>query len=112
MKEPIRKITLADGTVRDRLVVDIGQDGSGRRKQLTRTYAKQKEARAELSAIRHQQGDGTYIQPSKITVNQYLDEYLVGATRDRRASTRANYDHALKPVRARLGERRLQSITK
>lgn len=43
VKEPIRKITLADGTVRYRLVVDIGKDDSGRRKQLTRTFDKQKE---------------------------------------------------------------------
>jgi integrase len=45
-------------------------------------------------------------------VNQYLDEYLTGATRDRRESTKANYRDALKPVRARLGHRTLQSITK
>ncbi len=100
MKEPIRKITLADGTVRYRLVVDIGKDQTGKRKQLTRTYARQKDARAELSRIRHQQDAGTYVQPSKMTLNQYLDDYLVGATRDRRESTKANYRHALKPVRA------------
>ena len=45
-------------------------------------------------------------------MSQYLDEYLVGATRNRRASTKANYRDALKPVRERLGERPLQSITK
>lgn len=112
MKEPIRKITLADGTVRYRLVVDIGKDDSGKRKQLTRTFDKQKDARAELSRIRHQQAAGTYVQPSKLTLNQYLDEYLIGATRDRRESTKSNYRHALKPVRDRLGERPLQSITK
>src|SRR6266851_7709217 len=112
VKEPIRKITLADGTVRYRLVVDIGTDDSGKRRQITRTYDKQKDARAELSRIRHQKAEGTYVQPSKITVSQYLDEYLVGATRNRRASTKANYRDALKPVRDRLGERPLQSITK
>jgi len=112
MKEPIRKITLADGTVRYRLVVDIGKDDSGKRRQLTRTFDRQKDARAELSRIRHQQAAGTYVQPSKMTLNQYLDEYLIGATRDRRESTKSNYCHALKPVRDRLGERPLQSITK
>jgi integrase len=112
MKEPIRKITLAGGRVRYRLVVDIGDDEKGRRKQLTRTFDRLRDARAELSRIRHQSTEGTYVQPSKITVNQYLDEYLVGATRNRRASTKANYRDALKPVRARLGDRPLQSITK
>jgi integrase len=110
--EPIRKIVLKDGTVRYRLVVDVGHDGTGRRRQITRTYDKQKEARAELSRIRHQQAEGNYVRPSAVTVSQYLDEYLVGAVRDRRASTRSNYSYAFKPVRERLGERRLQSITK
>ena len=39
MKEPINKITLKDGSVRYRLVVDIGRDENGRRKQLTRTFS-------------------------------------------------------------------------
>lgn len=40
MKEPIRKIELKDGTVRYRLVVDIGLDDNGKRQQLTRTFDK------------------------------------------------------------------------
>jgi hypothetical protein len=110
--EPIRKIVLKDGTVRYRLVVDVGHDRTGRRRQITRTYDKQKEARAELSRIRHQQAEGNYVRPSAVTVSQYLDEYLVGAVRGRRASTKSNYCNAFKPVRERLGERTLQSITK
>jgi hypothetical protein len=42
MKEPIRKITLKDGTVRYRLVVDIGTDEHGKRKQITRTSSKRR----------------------------------------------------------------------
>ncbi len=112
MKEPIRKIVHADGTVRYRLVVDTGRDPNGKRQQITRTFDKMKEARAELSRIRHQPDQGTYVKPSKLTVNQYLDEYLIGATRDRRESTKANYRDALKPVRERLGEKPLQAVTK
>ena len=112
MKEPIRKITIADGSVRYRLVVDIGHGLDGKRKQVTRTFDKLKEARAELSKIRHQTADGTYVRPSKITVGEYLDEYLVGATRGRRESTKVCYRNAFEPVRDRLGERLLQSITK
>jgi integrase len=112
MKEPIRKITLRDGTVRYRLVVDIGTDGHGKRRQLTRTFDKLKEARAELACVRHETGLGTYVQPSMETVNAYLDSYLKGATRGRRASTTRNYQDALRPVRERLGDRPLQSLTK
>jgi hypothetical protein len=53
MKEPINKITLKDGSVRYRLVVDIGRDEHARRKQLTRTFDTRREAREELSRIRH-----------------------------------------------------------
>jgi integrase len=112
MKEPIRKIKLKDGTVRYRLVVDIGCDENGKRKQITRTYGKLKDARAELSRIRHETGLGTYVQPTAETVNTHLDEYLKGATRGRRASTARNYRDALRPVRERLGDRPLQSLTK
>ncbi|HUZ00751.1 MAG TPA: Arm DNA-binding domain-containing protein, partial [Thermomicrobiaceae bacterium] len=112
MKEPIHKITLADGSVRYRLVVDIGRDENGKRKQLTRTFDTQREAREALSQVRHETNLGTYVKPSKETVNTYVDNYLKGATRGRRASTKRNYEDAFRPVRERLGTRSLQSITK
>jgi integrase len=112
VKEPIRKIELKDGTVRYRLVVDIGCDENGKRQQITRTFDKFKEARTELSTIRHEMSQGTYVKPSEITLDEYLDEYLTGATRGRRESTKACYRYAFLPVRDRLGQRKLQSITK
>jgi integrase len=68
-------------------------------------------ARAELSRIRHETDKGTFVKPSDITVSEYLDEYLVGATRGRRESTKVSYREAFLPVRERLGNRNLQSIT-
>jgi hypothetical protein len=44
MKEPINKVALKGGSVRYRLVVDIGRDEHGRRKQLTRTFDTRREA--------------------------------------------------------------------
>jgi integrase len=112
VKEPIRKIELKDGTVRYRLVVDVGRDETGKRQQITRTFDKLKDARAELSRIRHETDQGTYVKPSEITVDDYLDEYLVGATRGRRESTKVSYRDAFRPVRERLGARALQSVSK
>jgi integrase len=112
VKEPIRKITLKDGTVRYRLVVDIGRDENGKRQQITRAFDKLKEARDELSRIRHETNQGTYVKPSKTTINEYLDEYFKGATRGRRESTKVSYRDAFRPVRERLGHRELQSVTK
>ena len=112
MKEPIKKITLKDGSVRYRLVVNVGRDRAAGAKQLTRTFDTQREARDELARIRHETNLGTYVKPSKETVDSYLDGYLKGATRGLRASTKRNYEDALRPVRERLGTRPLQSITK
>ena len=70
VKEPIRKIEMKDGTVRYRLVVDIGRDENGKQQQLTRTFDKLKDARAELSRIRHETDEGIYVKPSDITGNQ------------------------------------------
>ena len=53
MKEPINKITLKDGSVRYRLVVDIGRDEHGRRKQLTRTFDTRREAREQGTCKMH-----------------------------------------------------------
>jgi len=93
-------------------VVDIGRDEKGKRQQITRTFDKLKEARAELSRIRHETDQGTYVKPSEITVDDYLDEYLVGATRGRREFTKVSYRDAFRPVRERLGARALQSVSK
>jgi len=112
VKDPIKKITLKDGTVRYRFVVDVGLDEDGKRQQLTRTYDKLKEARDELARIRHETSQGTFVKPSELTVSEYLDEYFQGATRGRRESTKASYRYAFLPVRERLGHRTLQSVTK
>jgi integrase len=112
VKEPIRSITLSDGTVRYRLVVDIGRDENGRRQQLTRTFDTKREARAELSRIRHQRNEGTYVKPSKTTVSELLDSYLRAACFEKEENTKVSYRNALLPVRERLGTREAQSITR
>ena len=65
-----------------------------------------------MSRIRHETDKGVFVKPSDITVNDYLDEYFVGATRGRRQSTKVSYRDAFRPARERLGNRKLQSITK
>lgn len=111
MKEPIRKITHKDGSVRYRLVVDIGVSPEGKRKQLTRTFKTKKEALAELSRIRHELGSGSFVAPSKMTLNELLDIWLKSATRDVEEGTASNYESAMVPVRTHSGEKELQSLT-
>jgi integrase len=111
VKEPIRKITHKDGRTRYRLVVDIGRDADGKRRQLTRTFDTKKEALAELSRIRHEVHAGTHVAPSKVTVNELLDIWLKTATRDVEDGTASNYDSAIRPARSYLGHKELQELT-
>lgn len=111
MPDPIKTVTLAGGAVRYRFVVDIGRDPkTGKRRQLTRTFDRKREAQAELARIRHEVGRGVYVAPTGATVTEALDAYLAQACLDVEEGTAANYRDALRPVRERLGERRLQTV--
>ncbi|MFK3984517.1 tyrosine-type recombinase/integrase [Micromonospora sp. NPDC050397] len=108
--DPIKKITLKSGKTRYRFVIDVGRKANGQRDQRTYTFDTRKEARAEYARIKHETDRGTYVRPGKVTVNQFLDEWLKSATRDVEKATAANYRDALLPVRFRLGERPIQEV--
>ena len=121
MADQIKKVVLKDGRTRYRFVVDIGRDPeTGKRQQKTYTYNLQREAREALAEIRSATAKGTYVRPSKMTLNEHLDEWLPavlrGSARGKgRALTDAtarNYADALQPARDRLGHKQLQAITK
>lgn len=48
--------------------------------------------------------------PAKVTLDEWLDEWLRAATIDVEAATAANYRDALRPARLRLGSRALQKL--
>ncbi|WP_088289823.1 tyrosine recombinase XerC [Kineosporia sp. A_224] len=111
MADPIKRVQLADGSVRYRFVIDIGADpSSGKRRQKTHTFDRKRDAQAEYARIRHEVGRGVYVTPSDATIAEVLDAYLVHASLDVEEGTAANYRAALLPVRARLGERRAQTV--
>ncbi len=111
--DPIKTITLKDGRKRYRFVVDIGRDPeTGKRRQKTHTFDKKGEARRAYDKIRSQTADGTYVAPSRVTVNEVLDTYLKGATRGKRRNTQRNYEHAFRCVREQLGTRIAQTVSK
>lgn len=110
-RDSIKRVELKTGKVRYRFVADVGQKPDGRRDQKTFTFDSLREARAAQARIIAQRADGTYVRPTKVTVGDFLDEWLASATRDVEKATAANYRDALLPVRRRLGTRRLQSIT-
>jgi integrase len=121
MTDPIKKVVLKDGRTRYRFVVDIGPDPkTGKRQQKTFTYDLKRDAVSERARILSEVNDGRYVRPSKMTLNEHLDEWLpavlAGSARRRNRaladSTRRNYEDALRPARDRLGTKQLQAITK
>src|SRR5215472_8594730 len=108
----IRSHTLPDGRRRYSFRVDVGRGPDGKRLQEHRTFDRRKDAELALARIVDKTGQGAYVRPTRETLGEHLDTYLVGATRDVRASTRRNYEDALLPAREHLGGRYLQSITK
>ncbi|MFD0675302.1 MULTISPECIES: site-specific integrase [unclassified Paenibacillus] len=58
-------------------VLDVGKDEQGNRKQKRkRGFRTKKAAQKEMTAVMVEVQNGTYIMPSKITVDRFLDEWL------------------------------------
>ncbi|MFH9137472.1 tyrosine recombinase XerC [Streptomyces sp. NPDC017524] len=110
MAEP-KKVVLRDGRVRYRVVVDAGQDENGRRVQLTITKDTKTAVKDERDRILHQRAAGTFIAPNKITVGEWLEQWLEYKRRDVEETTIRTYRLALVHVFDRLGHIRLQELT-
>ncbi|WP_326661728.1 hypothetical protein [Streptomyces canus] len=61
--------------------------------------------------IRHQSTTGTFVVPTKVTVDELLDLWLKSAIRGVEEATASNYDNAIRPSRLFLGDKRLQLLT-
>jgi integrase len=127
-KDPIKKVTLKDGSVRYRFSVRVGEkpridkatgkpmvDALGRVKMMSDqrviTCVTRKEAEAERARLLNDKNKGTIVQATKKTLSEHLTEWLNGR-RTIKESTRGNYRQALIPVHERLGHLKLQEVTK
>ena len=107
----IKPIQIGERT-RYRFVVDIGTDPvTGKRKQLTRTFDRRKDAQADLAKVLHEVNARRFTVPARTTVGEYLPEWLRSATRGKEAATIRNYADALRPVIERYGAKPLQKLT-
>ena len=62
--------------------MDIGRDPvTKKRQQKTFTYDKKRDAAAALGKITSEVSDGRYVRPSKMTLNEHLDEWLPAVLR-------------------------------
>ena len=111
----IKRIELAqrDGgrlVVRYQLTVDVGVV-DGKRKQLRKRYATEKEARAALDAVRGEVARGTYVHPSKVTLAQACEDWLA-AKHGLKPSTLHGHRVNLTAALAALGDIEVQKLTK
>lgn len=111
MREPVRKIALKDGTVRYRVVVDVGRRPDGKRAQRTATFGRRRDAVAWLAETRQQVNRGAYVAPARTTLAEHLDAWLDGR-RGLRPATVRNYRDALRPMRDALGAMPLQHVAR
>src|SRR5437868_6514501 len=93
--------------------VYVGRDGEGKRRYLNKTIkGKKKDAEGYLSETLTKISAGTFAEPVKHTVNEYLDKWLAAAARPRVGErTFADYSEVLKRyVRPKFGTSRLAAL--
>jgi integrase len=78
---------------------------------LTRTFGTLREAKVEYARITNHRYEGTFVEPNKITVNEWLDQWLAKKADDLEESTVYSYTMTLGRVRGKLGHIRLQELT-
>lgn len=108
--DPIKRVELSDGRVRYRFVVDVGKKPDGRRDQRTFTYDTLKQARTERARVISESAKGTYVKPTKTTVEAWLAEWLAGKERSVKVTTYRHDVDVLRPVRERFGHLLLQEL--
>lgn len=85
-------------------MVDVGSDpATGKRKQLTRTFGTLREAKVEYARITNHRYEGTFVEPNKITVNEWIDQWLAKKADDLEESTVYSYTMTVGRVRGSLG---------
>ena len=113
----IKKVEVLDRStgktvVRYRVKVDVGANPqTGARQQAKRHCTTEKEARRVLAELQNKAVTGTYVSPSKMTVEQVCANYIAGRHNLRESSlSKLAYD--LAPLRERHGNLPVQRLTK
>jgi integrase len=91
----------------------VRDPSTGKRRQAWHSgFKTRKDAEKGLSEILSRLDRGTYVQPSKLTVTEYLDDWLAAITASVRPSTWESYERNLRVhVKPRLGSTQLQGLT-
>ncbi|WP_406238521.1 tyrosine-type recombinase/integrase [Nocardia sp. NBC_01009] len=109
--EPINKRTFKNGKVTFWFQIDVGTKPDGSRDRERFTYDTQAQARREYRRITTEVATGKYVKLLDITVTEAIEQWLNGRRGIRRI-TLQGYRNDLKPVRRRMGGKKLRQITK
>jgi integrase len=113
MPQPItRRVSRRTGKVTWQVRVRVGALPDGKPDLITRTFKKRGAASDYLTKTRQDRADGKVVRESKLTLNQFLDKWLVSAGQSVRVQTAESYAWSLEHyVRPALGGKRLDQVT-
>ena len=113
----IKKIEVTDRktgktVLRYQVTVDAGLNReTGRRQQVRRRYATEREARAALAEVTDAAVQGTFVPRRAITVREVCENYVAGRHK-LRATSKAKLNYDLQPLIERHGDMPVQRLTK
>lgn len=113
----IKKVEVVDRStgkpvVRYRVKVDVGANPvDGKRQQAKRHCRTEADARRVLAELQGKAQAGTYVSPSKITVDEVCANYLAGR-HNLRPTSLSKLEYDLAPLRERHGKLPVQKLTK
>lgn len=93
--------------------VDLATAGAKRIRRAAAGFTSRREALEAMARLQTGKVDGTYVEPAKITLGQYLDDWLAaGPTRGWKGNTARDYRVSVGHVKTRLADVRLQDLTR
>jgi integrase len=96
------------------LKFDLGRDANGKRLSRFVTFeGTKREAQAELNRLLNRRNEGTYVDPSKMSVAEYLEHWLA-VDIDRRLANKTAWRHrqiVQRQITPRIGEIPMRKLT-
>jgi hypothetical protein len=108
----IKKITLADKSIRYQLTVDVGTDpDTGKRRQVRRRFQKKDDAKSALTEISGKVARDEFVPGRAFSVDDLCADWLA-SLHGLRATTIAGYEYDLAPLRETHGVLPVQRLTR
>ena len=112
MSGSIRQRKYKNGKVSYQVVIEKGVDSNGKRLRDFYTYPTKKAAQAALAEMVTQMNHSTYIEPSKLTVAQAMEQWYVTCVEPSlKPNTKRGYRVNIEHIKKGIGNIELQKLT-